>query len=242
MPNEPPPMLPDPPHKEDMQGNQYFSLFGTPNTIGRHFDCYPFRLDSTTLVAGRGYICPTRKDWPGSPHPNLVIAFDVDPAAIIDANAYVINEVGKPPDFVLEIGYDDTYLEKYPDPKADYQRFAIPEYWRYDHTGGKYYGVPLDGCRLAPDGAYRPIEMHTEADGVTWGYSESLQLSLCWVDRYLRFWSRIQQRYLPTPSELADARIAAEARAQAAENRTAPPTPPQPPNARPRVDGKPPRP
>ena len=227
MPDQLRPMLPDPPRKVDLQGAMYFSRTGVQNSIGRHLDCYPFRLGSTTLVAGNGYICPTRDDWPGAPYPNLVIAFDVDPAAIVNTNGYVISEVGKPPDFVMEMGYDDTYLPKYPDKKADYQRFAIPEYWRYDHTGGKYYGAALDGYRLSPDGVYRPIEIRAEPDGVIWGYSEVLKLSLCWVARRLRFWDYNKGRYVRDLSEEQaariaeqDARIAAEKRADADIART----------------------
>ena len=228
MPDQPRPMLPDPPRKVDLQGAMYFSRTGVMNSIGRHLGSYPFRPGSTTLVAGNGYICPARADWPGAPYPNMMIAFDVDPAAIFDANGYVISEAGKPPDFVLEMGYDDTYLPAYPDKKADYQRFAIPEYWRYDHTGGKYYGAALDGYRLSPDGVYRPIEIRAEPDGVIWGYSEVLKLSLCWVARRLRFWDYNKGRYVRDPSEEQaariaeqDARIAAEKRVAAANARAA---------------------
>ena len=230
MPDQLRPMLPDPPKKMDMEGHMYFIDSGILTSIALHFRSFPFNLASTTLVSGDGYICPTRADWPGSPYPNLTIAFDVDAEAIVGANGYVISEVGKPPDFVMEIGYDDTILPKYSDKKAHYQRFGIPEYWRYDHTGGEHYGVGLEGCRLAPDGAYRPIELHTEPDGVIWGYSEALQLSLCWVPAaaplhggWLRFWKPPAGRYLLTPGEQAErddaaraARLDDEARYEAA--------------------------
>ena len=192
-----------------MQTSIYFTIPAVANILARHLDA--LRKDTTTLVAGNGYICPTRSTWPGSPYPNMVVAFDVDTAAIYDANAYVISEIGKPPDFVLEIGFDDMGTQKYPDRKDDYMRFAIPEYWRYDHTGGKYYGVALNGYRLAPDGLYQPIDIRTEPNGVIWGYSETLKLSLCWINRHLRFWDRKLQQYLPTPSEIAEERADAEA-------------------------------
>ena len=38
----------------------------------------------------------------GSHYPDLLVAFDVDPAAYEASNGYVIAEQGKPPDFVLE--------------------------------------------------------------------------------------------------------------------------------------------
>ena len=98
------------------------------------------------------------------------------------------------------------------------------EYWRYDHTGGRQYDAALAGDRLTTEGVYRPIELTTEADGVIWGYSEALGLSVCWVERHLRFWDRTQRRYLPNPSEMAaeldserSARLTAEARARQLE-------------------------
>ena len=99
---------------------------------------------------------------------------------------------------------------------------GVPEYWRFDHTGGRYHDAPLAGDRLTPEGVYRPIELTIEADGVIWGYSEVLSLSLCWVNRRLRFWDRAMGAYLPDQSELTmeldrerSARITAEARADA---------------------------
>ena len=40
--------------------------------------------------------------------PDLIIAFNADPAACNARNGYVISEQGKPPDFVLEIGSEST--------------------------------------------------------------------------------------------------------------------------------------
>ena len=148
------PPLPSPPRKVDMQTFNYFTMFATANTLARHLDA--LREDATTLVSGNGYICATRSTWPGSPYPNMVVAFDVDTTAVYEANAYVISEIGKPPDFVLEIGFDDMGTQKYTDRKDDYMRFAIPEYWRYDHTGGKYFGVALDGYCLTPKARTNP--------------------------------------------------------------------------------------
>ena len=40
-------------------------------------------------------------------YPDLLVAFDVDPAAYRETNGYVIAEKGKPPDLALEIGSPD---------------------------------------------------------------------------------------------------------------------------------------
>ena len=56
-------------------------------------------------------------------------------------------------------------------------------------------------CDLLTDGGYQAITLATEPDGVIWGYSEVLRLSVCWVEGRLRFWDRVQRRYLPYHSE-----------------------------------------
>jgi hypothetical protein len=52
---------------------------------------------------------------------------------------------------------------------------------------------------------------------VTWGYSEVLDLSVCWVAGTLRFWDREQQRYLPNQREQAIELAEAQARVRELE-------------------------
>ena len=56
-----------------------------------------------------------------------------------------------------------------------YAQLGIAEYWRLDPTGGELYGQPLTGERLV-DGEYQPYELHSDADGTVWAYSEALDL------------------------------------------------------------------
>lgn len=213
------PPLPDPPRKTDMQEYTFFDMFAGGNTLGRHLEAYPHRPDSTTLVSGKGYLCRRRSDLPRAPYPDLLVAFDVDAAAIVANNGYDISEVGKPPALALEIASSSTGRRDYIGKRVTYADFGVPEYWRFDHTGGQYHDTALAGDSLTPAGVYRPIELRTEADGVIWGYSEALSLSLCWVERRLRFWDSSQGRYLADPAEEQQARIVAEARANTAEAR-----------------------
>ncbi len=214
------PPLPDPPRKSDMQEFLHFDRPAVANTLARHLDA--LREGATTFVAGRGYLCVRRSDLPSCPYPDMVVAFGVPASQINEANGYVISEAGKPPDFVLEVASSHTAERDYTCKRGIYAGMGVTEYWRFDHTGGRHYDVALAGDRMADGGGYRPVEMFTEPDGVVWGYSEALGLSLCWVNRDLRFWDRVQQRYLADPSELAgaldverEARIAADVRADA---------------------------
>jgi Uma2 family endonuclease len=161
--------------------------------------------------------------------PDCYVAFGVDEVAIRRRDSYFIHEVGKPPDFVLEIASESTYGNDLGPKRKLYARLGIGEYWRFDATGGSYYGVALAGERLE-DGEYRPMEVHRDSDGVRWGHSPALGLDLCWHDGRLRFYKPASGAYLLNLSESLAARTeaertvsalarqsAAEARADAAE-------------------------
>ena len=228
------PPLPDPPRKGDMLENRHFELPAHMNTLARHLDA--LRPDTSILVGGKGYLCRHRSDLRQagrSVYPDLLVAFGVDPDAIAANNGYEISEVGQPPELALEVASASTGENDYLGKRAIYAGLGVAEYWRFDHTGGQYHDAPLGGDRLTPAGVYHPIELRTEADGVIWGYSEVLKLSLCWVAGRLRFWDPAEGEYLRNPSEEQagriaerdgriaerDARIAAETRADAAETR-----------------------
>ena len=210
------PPLPDPPRKWDMQENNYFDRPAVANTLARHLDA--LRDDATTLVSGRGYLCRQRSDLPRCPYPDMVVAFNIDAAAVDVTNGYVISEVGKPPDLVMEVASSHTARRDYIQKRDIYADLGVTEYWRYDHTGGRQYDAALAGDLLT-EGVYRPLETFTESNGVIWGYSDVLGLSLCWVNRHLRFWDRVSRQYLLTPSELEEALRQSQAEREAAQER-----------------------
>ncbi len=211
------PPLPDPP-KNDMQQINHFHRPGLMTILAMHFGA--MLPGATTLVSGQGYLCRRRSDLPSCPYPDLVIAFDVDAETIDGANGYVIEEVGKPPDLVLEVASHSTGRRDYIGKRDIYAGLGVPEYWRFDHTGGRHHNAPLAGDLLV-NGAYRPIATATAPDGVIWARSEALSLSLCWAEGRLRFWYPAQQRYLPEPPELADALAESQARVNTAEAQAA---------------------
>lgn len=196
------PPLPDPP-KMDMQQHTHYVMTGVPIALALHLGTT--LLGSTTLVSGEGYLCRRRSDLPSCPYPDMLVAFGVDPDSIIASNGYVIEEVGKLPDLVLEVASQSTRRRDYIDKRRIYAGLGVPEYWRFDYTGGRHQYTGLAGDQLA-EGVYRPIEMTTEPDGVVWGYSEVLGLSVCWVEGRLRFWDRSLQSYLRTQQE-SEARV-----------------------------------
>ena len=138
----------------------------------------------------------------------------MDPAAIFGRNGYVISEVGKPPDFVLEVASESTGRRDYTAKRAIYAEYGVAEYWRFDRSGGQYHDRPLSGDRLT-NGRYEPIPLDTGADGVIRGYSPVLELELHWDDSQLRFYDPAAGDYLPDLAEAIAQRDAAEARVAA---------------------------
>ena len=149
--------------------------------------------------------------------PDCYIAFGVNEKAIRERNGYFIEEVGKPPDFALEIASESTYENDIGPKRELYARLGIEEYWRFDGSGGLYYGAGLAGDRLE-DGEYRPIEVVRDANGVVRGYSPRLGLELCWDDGKLRFYDPVAGEYLRNLPEAEADRLAERAARQAAES------------------------
>ena len=139
-----------------------------------------------------------------------------DPGAIIARNGYVISEVGKPPDFVLEVASRSTGRRDYTVKREIYASFGVAEYWRFDHTGGLYHDAPLAGDELV-NGEYRRLPIHQDEDGHRWGHSVVLGLDLCWIDGVLRLWDPVTGEFLPTTPELAAQRDAERAGRLAAD-------------------------
>ena len=132
--------------------------------------------------------------------PDCMAVFDVDPQYIRARNGYFIEEVGKPPDFAMEIASVSTASRDTGFKRALYERLGIQEYFGFDPTGGDYYGVSLFGWRLR-DGLYVPAETWTDADGATWAYSETLGLQFCAERESLRVRDPISGEFLRTLEE-----------------------------------------
>ena len=185
-------------------------------------------LDANTIL------CYDPRDLNVRVSPDVYLAFGVDARAIRPRKLYLPWEVGKPPDWVLEIASSSTGREDVGRKRDLYARIGVPEYWRFDPKEGEYHGQKLAGDRLV-DGEYQPIELTTAPDGILKGYSAVLELCLCGDDNWPRFYDPAMDTYLETWQQERAARRAAEAQAaseqadrlaeraarQAAENRAA---------------------
>ena len=202
--------LPDPPQRTDMEQREHITRYD--QTLRPH---YSHRSD--VLISGDGYLCYDRQT-PRSRWlvPDLVVAFGVTPSPIVHTNGYVISEVGKPPDFVLEVASRTTGRRDYTAKPDIYAAYEVGEYWRSDPSGGRYHAAPMAGDRLV-NGAYEPIPLATDANGLIRGYSPALDLQLHWRDGWLRFWDPATEEYLLEPNLAHDALASTEAALAVAE-------------------------
>ena len=210
--------LPDPPEREpdDMTSVQHLGENGNLHHLVQYLG-----NPETTIVSGERYIVPA----PGTPSnqriaPDMLISFNSDPALYRQDNGYVISRQGKPPDLVMEIASERTGKNDVEDKPARYAALGIPEYWRFDETGG-FHGSRLAGDRLV-DGQYEPIAIEEVEDGVLQGHSAALGLLVRWERGQLRWHDPQTGREIPTfEQERTRADAAEEAQAQAEQGRLA---------------------
>ena len=214
--------LPDIPekHPDDMTSVKYLHEPGQTH----HLSQYLGRSD-TTLVTGERYVVPGPTFVANeSRYPDLLVAFDVDPAAYEARNGYVVSEQGKAPDFILEVASRHTASDDLAGKKDYYERLGVGEYWLFD-SRGEFYGFTLAGYRLE-GGRYRPIDVSEIRPGAFQGYSAALNVNLRAEDGNLGWHDPATGEHIPTfesqtaraESEQA-ARVRETVRAEAAEAR-----------------------
>ena len=149
--------------------------------------------------------------------PDCYVALEVDPGEVRRRNGYFIHEVGRPPSVVIEVASVTTAPNDL-GPKRDlYARLGVGEYWRFDGTGGIFYGEPLVGETLV-EGEYIRLPINYNPDtGLPWAHSPTLGLDLWWEPERLLLFDPVEGVFLRNLAEAEAARQAAEARHQAAE-------------------------
>ena len=207
--------FPDAP-PEELTGFHSINYPAHPAALAEHFG----NRDSTVILSEVAAALIPTESYEGVLYPDLLVAFGVNPATILPRNGYSIPEQGKPPDFVMEVASDRTARRDETVKPGLYAAMAVPEYWRFDPTGGGRYQESLAGGQLV-DGTYVPIPIHRTDGEHLWGHSDALNLDLCWEEGNLRFWDPVARRYLTTFMEEVAARHAAEARAAAESARAA---------------------
>ena len=193
----------------ESQGREFLNVNTTLR--GRYID------DPRTFVSGNTFIYYDQGHIQRRIAPDCYVTFDVDIDDILRYDHYRVWEVGKPPDFALEIASLHTADNDLHPKRELYALMGIGEYWRYDPTeDSRHYGEKLVGERLVDD-EYQRLSVAPDAEGRPRGYSPTLGLDLVWEDGELRFYDPIADEWLPTYEEAYADRIAADNRANAAQ-------------------------
>ena len=136
--------------------------------------------DKNVFVAAGGFIFWNRLNGNDRVSPDGFITLDTDPEFVYGFPNYLVWEVGKAPDFVMEVASKSTASNDLGYKRDLYAWLGIAEYWRFDSSGEKLYPTELMGERLV-NGEYVPYELNEESDGSVWSHSEVLGLDFVWT-------------------------------------------------------------
>ena len=174
-------------------------------------------IDRTVFVSSDTILCYDRSDLNIRIQPDCYVAFGVDVQAIRERELYLPWEVGKVPDFALEVASRTTARRDRTTKRDIYRRMGVPELWLVDGTGGEMHGAPLTGWRLE-NGEYAPIPITSESDGGVSGYSPAIGLRLTFAGGRFRFQDPSTGEYLV--DTLEDRRAHRDARVEHESTRT----------------------
>ena len=203
-------VFPEYPPRDDMNNPIYLHEPSHMRSLAIHFG-----RDEKTFVMSEVPVSRSARIQREHRRPDLMVAFNCDRDLLIRQKGYATMTQGKPPDFVLEVASESTGRVDYTDKREEYASYGIPEYWRFDSSHGIYHDAALAGDRLV-DGKYEPIEIKAPDAMSRYGYSDALDLWLCWEDYRLRLFDDKTGRYLRTHDDEYDrAELEAYARQQA---------------------------
>ena len=168
------------------------------------------------FITGVFYIAYDPEDGNRRVQPDCFIAFDVD-AETIRQNLpnYWVWEVGKAPDLVIEVASPSTAANDLGHKRDLYAQLGIPEYWRFDPTGGELYGQPLAGERLV-EGEYQSFDLQIGDDNSVKAYSELLDVDFYWDCQEFDVLDSVTGKTIDK-REVAEARADAELEARLVE-------------------------
>ena len=177
-----------------------------------------FKDHTNVAVSGNTFIYHRQGHPRQFVSPDCYVAFDVDLDHLFYRNTYRVWEMGKIPDFALEIASQSTAQHDLGEKRRLYAELGFGEYWRYDETpDSEFYGEPLVG-ELLVNGEYVRFEINREPDGLIWAHSPTLGLDLCWDDGILRYRVPDTGEFLPHYDEAMAALRKSEARRRESEN------------------------
>ena len=139
-----------------------------------------YRHRPGTLVSGNTLLYYEQGNPRRVVSPDCYVAFDVDLSIMRYRTYYTVWDMGKPPDFTLEVASKSTHGNDTGAKMRIYSGMGVGEYWLFDKSpSGEYYGFRLAGYRLV-NGDYQSIAVAEDRSGNLSGYSETLGLDIRW--------------------------------------------------------------
>ena len=183
---------------------------------GAHFPWHPTNLVSDEVPV---YYANTDPATGRTPYvvPDTLVVLGIDTQAVWDRNGYDLRQVGKPPDFVMEVASHTTYLRDTVEKREIYREMGVPEYWRFDPSGGNHFGQPIIGEGLV-NGIYEQFPVMDYADGAIGSTSALLNLDFRWRSGRFRIHDPATGAEYENPREAND-NLQAEIARLRAENR-----------------------
>ena len=182
---------------------QYVPLTETVSAMGN-----PFGNRPDVYVIGNMLVYYRMNDSTVRVAPDVFVVFDA--AGNHPRRSWFVWREGKAPDFVPEVASRHTHRRDLVEKRDIYRRMGVTEYWRFDPTG-ECFTPALAGERPV-DGAYQPIPVAADADGILRGYSALLGLDICHRGGLeLRLYDPVSGEWLLNHRESEAARQAAKA-------------------------------
>ena len=116
-------VFPDFPPRDDLQNSLFLDGPAHQAALEAHLG-----NRETTIVLSEIPVRLTPSQQRGHRIPDLLVSFDIDRAQAVYQNGYSIRDLGKPPDFVLEVASVRTADNDVTGKREDYANFGIPEY------------------------------------------------------------------------------------------------------------------
>ena len=126
-------------------------------TPGYHYPRHPRILIGSEIPIYYGERDPVTRRFPNV-RPDILIALNVDTDAIWRRVGYDPIQNGKPPDVAVEIASSSTYRNDAGRKRDIYRMLGVPEYWRFDPTGGEMFGQAVIGEQLV-GGQYQRLPL-----------------------------------------------------------------------------------
>ncbi len=173
------------------------------------------------FASGAAFICWDPNDRNRRVVPDFYIALNVNAGYIRTMPNYLAWEIGKIPDFALEVASPSTAHNDCGAKRDLYAQLGVTEYWRFDPTGGELYGLPIIGERLM-GGQYQAYPLNTDSAGNLWAHSEVLNLDFYWTQSgEFQVFNRETGQRLNTLRDEHEARLAEREARLVAEAETA---------------------